>query len=119
MNVVSLMGLNQFQSFDLPAFLQDKKLAYLKSSLWKDGETVLGCKVVAQIMEDKTQYSQPGVSNFGEQLTVKVRGVAPSAFAQLRPLGTEVVIKDVERAVIYGDFRNNLAIIGKIAVKDA
>ena len=59
------------------------------------------------------------MDNFGEQLTVKVRGVAPSAFAQLRPLSTEVIVKDVERATVYGDYRNQLSIIAKIAVKDA
>lgn len=116
---MALKGLNQFQKFDLAEFLKDKKLAYLKSSSWKDGETVLGSKVVAQIVEDKTRYAQADLENFGEQITVKVRGVAPSAFAQLRPLSTEIVIKEVERATVYGDFRNNLSIIGKIAVKDA
>lgn len=115
---MALRGLNRFQHFDLPAFLKDKRLAFLKATIWKDGDAELGTKVVAQIIEDRTQYTQPGTDNFGEQLTVKVRGVAPSAFAQLRPLSTEIVVKDVERAVIYGDYRNQLSIIGQIAVKD-
>lgn len=116
---MSLKGLNQFQHFDLPAFVRDKTLAYLKSAPWKDGDVEVGSKVTVQVVEDRTRYTQPDLDNFGEQLTVKVRDVPPSAFSQLRPLGTEVIIKEVERAVIYGDFRNNLAIIGKIAVKDA
>jgi len=114
-----LRGLNQFQTFDLPAFLKDKRLAFLKATVWKDGDAELGSKIVTQIIEDRTQYSKSGVDNFGEHLNVKVRGAAPSAFAQLRPLSTEVVIKDVERATVYGDFRNQLSVIGKIAVKDA
>jgi len=113
-----LKGLTYFQHFNVSEFLKGKRLAYVKSMPWKDGDTDAGSKVVVQIVEDQTVYGQPGVDNFGEQLTVKVRGVAPSAFAQLRPLSTEVVIKDVERATVYGDFRNNLSIIGKIAVKD-
>ena len=116
---MGLKGLNQFQRFDLTAFLSGKRLIFVKSSDWKDRDATLGSKVVAQVVEDKTQYSQPGTDNFGEQLTVKVRGVAPSAFAQLRPLSTEVIVKDVERATIYGEYRNQLSIIAKIAVKDA
>lgn len=116
---MALKGLNQFQKFDFGEFLKDKRLVYLKSAPWKDGDVEAGSKVVLQIAEDRTQYAKPGMDNFGEQLAVKVRGVAPSAFAQLRPLSTEVVIKDVERATVYGDFRNQLSIIAKIAVKDA
>lgn len=116
---ISLKGLNQFQEFNWQKFLEGKRLAFLKSVSWKDGDTEVGSKVIAQIIEDRTQYSKPGIDNFGEQLTVKVRGVAPSAFAQLRPLSTEIIVKEVERATVYGDFRNNLSIIGKIAVKDA
>ena len=115
---MALKGLNQFQRFDLPAFLQQKTLKYLKTGIWKDGDSEVGSKVTLQIVDDRTQYAQPGIDNFGEQLTVKVRGAAPSAFAQLRPLSTEVIITEVERATVYGDFRNNLAIIGKISVKD-
>ena len=90
----------------------------MKTGIWKDGDSEVGSKVTLQIVDDRTQYAQPGIDNFGEQLTVKVRGAAPSAFAQLRPLSTEVIITEVERATVYGDFRNNLAIIGKISVKD-
>lgn len=116
---MAFKSLGQFQRFDLTAFLKDKRLAYLKSVSWKDGDVEVGSKVVTQVVEDKTQYSQPGTDNFGEQLTVKVRGVAPSAFAQLRPLSTEVIVKDVERAIVYGEYRNQLSIIAKVAVKDA
>lgn len=116
---MGLKGLSQFHQFDWQKFFQDKRLFYVKAEPWKDGDTEMGSKVVTQIGEDRTPYSHPGIDNFGEQLAVKVRGVAPSAFAQLRPLSTEVVIKDVERAAVYGDYRNQLSIIGKIAVKDA
>jgi hypothetical protein len=115
---MGLKGLNQFQNFDMKAFLVGKRLAYLKASVWRDGDAELGSKVVTQIIEDSTRYTQPSVDNFGEQLTIKVRGVTPPSFGQLRPLSTEVVVTEIERAVIYGDYRNQLSIIGKIAVKD-
>lgn len=116
---MGLKGLNQFLEFNLHKFLEDKRLTYLKASDWKDGDKTLGSKVTTQVVEDRTPYSHPGTDNFGEQITVKVRGVAPSAFAQLRPLSTEIIVKDVERATVYGDYRNQLSIIAKIAVKDA
>ena len=109
---MGLKGLAQFQEFNWQKFLEGKRLTFLKSTDWKDGEATLGSKVTLQVVEDKTQYAKAGVDNFGEQIAVKVRGVAPSAFAQLRPLGTEVVI------TVYGDVRNQLSIIAKIAVKD-
>jgi len=117
--IMGLKSLNQFQRFDLVEFLKDKRLAYLKATAWEDNGAELGSKVTIQIVEDRTRYSQPGKNNFGEQITVKVRGVAPSAFSQLRPLTTEVIIKDVERAVVYGEYRNQLSIIGTVAVKEA
>ena len=68
---MSLRGLQQFHTFDLTSFLKDKRLAYLKSVSWKDGDVEVGSKVITQIIEDRTQYSKPGMDNFG----VKVRAV--------------------------------------------
>lgn len=115
---MALQGLTLFLVFQILDFLQGKRFVFVKATPWKDGDELAGSKVVVQIIEDETAYPKKDVSNFGEQLTVKVRGVAPSAFGQLRPLGTEVTITDVERATVYGDYRNFLSIIGKISVKD-
>lgn len=116
---MSLVALSTFLFFAHEQFLAGKRFLYLKSSPWVVDGKEMGSKVVVQIIEDTTQYGKPGVSNFGEQLTIKIRDLAPSAFSQLKPLATEVVITDVERAVVYGEYRNNLSIIGKIGVKDA
>jgi len=116
---MALQGLNQFVLFSTPDFLMGKRLVFLKALPLKDGDIEVGSKVVIQIVEDKTKYSKANVSNFGEQLTVKVRGVSPAAYAQFKPLVTEVIILDVERAVVYGEYRNQLSIVGKVAVKDA
>lgn len=116
---MALQGLNQFFTFLLLDFLVGKRLVFLKVLPWKEGDVEVGSKVVTQIVEDRTQYTKANVSNFGEQLTVKVRDVSPAAYAQLKPLSTEVVVQDVERATVYGEYRNQLSIIGKIAIKDA
>jgi hypothetical protein len=46
-----------------------------------------------------------------------VRGQAPDAFAKFKPLGTEVMIENVEKATIWGDFRNQLSITAKVVAK--
>lgn len=116
---MALKSLPYFLVFMLAEFLKGKRLVFLKADLWKDGEVEVGTKVTVQIVSDNTQYPQPNISNFGEQITVKVRGVAPTAYSQFKPLSTEVVIKDVERAVVYGQYRNQLSIIASVAVKDS
>lgn len=110
--------LSSFLSFDYKAFFEGKRLLFIKSEPWRDGELVVGAKVVAQIFEDKTDYSKEG-DNFGEQVVVKVRGVDPSSFAKLKPFSTEITISEVERASVFGDYRNQLSIIGNVAVKSA
>lgn len=110
--------LSSFLSFDYNAFFADKRLLFIKTEPWRDGELVVGSKVVTQIFEDKTDYAKEG-DNFGEQVVVKVRGVDPSSFAKLKPFSTEVTISEVERATVFGDYRNQLSIIGNVAVKSA
>ena len=116
---MALQGLTLYLVLQIAEFLKGKRFVYVKSMPWKDGDTVLGSKAVLQIIEDKTAYPKPNISNFGEQLTIKVRNTPPEMFSQLRPLATEVVIRDVEKAVVYGEYRNQASIIGTIAVKEA
>jgi hypothetical protein len=119
---MSLKGLSSFQFFSLEDFLIGKRLVFVKASPWREGEgkdiNLEGSKVLLQIAEDKTQYAREDIDNFGEQFTVKVRGVAPSAYNKLKPLNTEMTIDDVERAVLYGEYRNELSIIAVVNVKN-
>ena len=115
---MALQGLTLFLIFQIVDFLKGKRFVFVKALPWKDGDALVGSKVVVQIIEDKTVYPKQGIANFGEQLTIKVRNTAPESFAQLKPLATEVFIKEVERAVIFGEFRNQVSIIGKVVVKD-
>lgn len=116
---MALQGLTSFLVFQVMEFLNGKRFLYVKAMPWMDENQQAGSKVVVQIIEDKTAYLKPGFTNFGEQITVKMRNTSPEAFSQLRPLATEVYIKDVERATVYGDYRNQLSIIGTVAIKEA
>lgn len=120
---MSFKGLGTFTYFDLEDFLVGKRLVFVKALQWKEGEgkdaTVEGSKVSLQIIEDKTKYAKDDVTNFGELLTVKVRGVAPSAYHNLKPLNTEVAITDVERATVWGDYKNELSVIAVVGLVEA
>ena len=115
---MALQCLTQFQYFSVEDFLEQKQLAFVKATPWYEGtgdtKTIAGCKIVVQIVDDSTQYSKAEASNFGEQFTVKVRNISPAAYQKFRPLQTRVTITDVEKAVIYGDYRNQLSIIAVV-----
>ena len=72
-----MQGLNWFTVFSYAQFLEGKRLVFLKARPWLDNGQELGSKVTTQIIEDKTQYGKPNMTNFGEQLTVKVRNLPP------------------------------------------
>ena len=112
-----LRGLSYFERFDLDEFLRDKRLFYLKSTPWVEQGQEVGSKVTVQILQDDTVYQRPETNNFGEQLTIKVRNLAPSTYEKLKPLATEIMVTDVERAFLFGDFRNQLSIIASVSVK--
>lgn len=115
--------LSRFQTVDIERLFSAMVIAFLKAEVWvernEDGSVVkdLGTKVTLQVIKDDTDYGVEGVSNFGAQFVVKVRNQQPSAFDKLKPLSTELVIKDVERASIWGDYRNELSIIATLATK--
>jgi hypothetical protein len=119
---MSFKGLTEFQEFAYTRFFEGKRFTFVRADTWSErgsdgSDEALGSKVIAQIIEDKTAYNREGVDNFGALLTVKVRGHAPSAFQKFKPLQTEVIITDVERAVIWGEYRNELAIIAVMKAK--
>jgi hypothetical protein len=120
---MSLKGLNAFNKLDLDAFLNGKRLVFVKAVPWNEGEgdkqTIAGSKAILQIVEDKTPYFKDDISNFGEQITVKVQGTSPTAYSKLRPLATEVVITDIQKATIFGDFKNQISVIAKVKVVEA
>ena len=116
---MALQGLSSFQKFDLESFLADKRLVYQKADPWVVDGQEAGSKVTLLIMEDNTVYSKPDINNSMEQLTVKVKSVAPSTYGKLKPLATEVQITDIEKAVLYGEYRNQLSITASVSIKGA
>ena len=117
---MSLKGLRNFNQFNIALFIEPMRLIFVKAETWeeRDGDTVtvLGSKVTLLIAKDDNDYGRD-ISNFGENLVIKVRGQAPDSFAKFKPLSTEVIIEEVERAVVWGDFSNQLSIIANVVQK--
>lgn len=117
-----LKGLNRFTQFDAASFFEKKVLLYLKAESWEersesgDSVRILGSKVSVLIAQDGTDYGRSNANNFGESLTVKVRNLDPETFEKLIPMKSQLAIKNVERAVVYGDFRNQLSIVATVEV---
>lgn len=101
-----MKGLNKFQSFDLSAFLEGKKLLCTGCRPWlNDNQKEIGKKVDLVIVEDKTVYpnSRTIITNLYEKMTVKVsKGI---------DIPAEAIVTIVNgTATVYGDFRNQLSV---------
>ena len=118
---MAFRGLSAFTYFSLDDFLVGKQLVFVKAGQWSEGEgkdtTIEGTKVIVQIVKDETKYFNEDITNFGEQITVKVRGVTPNNYQKLKPLQSEVEIADVEKATVWGDYKNQLSVIAVVNVK--
>ncbi|WP_426787212.1 hypothetical protein [Staphylococcus capitis] len=109
--------LSSFLNFDTEAFLKDKKLVFKGVKEWREytgDETqgkLLGTKVDLLIMEDGTHYenSEEQELNVGETLTVKTT-IPEEQFKDMKKMRTELVITNVKKANVYGNFNNNLSI---------
>ncbi len=109
-----MKALTPYLEFNCDKFFAGKRLAYVKAEPWRENEQTIGSRITLQIVEDKTEYAKEGITNFGEQFVVKVRDLEPLSFSKLKPLTTEIVISDVERATVYGEYRNNLTLIATV-----
>ena len=103
--------LSTFTHFDVKAFFEGKRFMSIGQQEWKDFNTnnVLGTKVEAVIVQDKTDYGlQDGevASNLYEKLTFKVPKVITI------PLNVEIRPKNAE-ATVYGEYRNQLSVIAE------
>lgn len=101
--------LNQFQKFDMTAFLDGKALRVVGTRPWSDHDSGrhLGPIVDMVIWSDKTPYTRKDPSdtssNRFEKVAVKVSG--PVSVQEDDPV--ELV---KATGTIWGDYRNNLAV---------
>lgn len=77
---------------------------------------MLGLKVTVAIATDNTEYAKAETTNVGETFSIKVRGVSQEYTKALVPLKTSLKVIAAERASVWGEFHNQLTVIGKISV---
>ncbi|WP_239683404.1 hypothetical protein [Streptococcus oralis] len=65
------------------------------------------------IFSDDSDYPNEK-NNIGEQLTVKVPLASMKDYDSYQPMLTTVEIVDIEKAVVYGEYRNQLSLIAKV-----
>ena len=103
-----MKGLSKFLTFDWPLFAKDKNFMSIRVLNWTnpDNGQILGAKVEALITDDRTDYGTPELSqtNLYEKVVFKVpHQINIPAQIEVRPKGNV-------RAVVYGEYRNQLSV---------
>lgn len=118
---MSLKKLSKFQTFDSSRFFGKSQLLFTKIEEWREGETkdtmqTVGTKIIGVLVVDGADYGQEKELNRGESLTIKVRQPV-SAFSDWQPFRTIYRVGEVEKASIYGEYRNQLSLTVPSLVK--
>lgn len=114
---MSLKKLSQFNKFDANAFFNGKGLLLTKIEDWleyseSDEKTkVIGTKLTGVIYTDGTTYREGQTRiNQGETLVVKIKKPS-SDFSSWKMFQTKFQPTNFEKAVVYGDYRNQLSLV--------
>ena len=117
---MSLKKLSKFQTFDSASFFGKSQLLFTKIEEWREGErdnmNIVGTKIIGVLVVDGADYGQEKELNRCESLTIKVRQPV-SAFSDWQPFRTIYRVGEVEKASIYGEFRNQLSLTVPSLVK--
>lgn len=106
---MALKKLNQFSYFDAEVFFSKLGLIAVGKSVWKEygSDIVKGTKVEVVIASDKHNYNSSNgevVNNMYEKLTIKIpKEIDVPMNAKVRVINPE--------ANIYGEYRNQLAVV--------
>lgn len=119
---MSLKNLSHFTEFNASLFLAHKELRFISATSWvektESGSNIeKGVKVGLLIFVDDSDYLNEK-DNLGEQLVVKVPFASLDDFTDFQPMLTICEITDIEKAVVYGEYRNQLSITAKVVKAD-
>ncbi|CYV66885.1 hypothetical protein ACTGW6_06875 [Streptococcus suis] len=119
---MALKNLTHFTAFNATLFLSGKELRFVSASPWVEksdsgAEVMKGVKVTLLIFKDDSDYPNEK-NNLGEQLVVKVPFASLDDFSSLQPMLSTCEISEIEKAVVYGDFRNQLSLTGTVVPTD-
>lgn len=105
---MTLKNLRSFLKFD-NSFFENKELVYLGSKITNDNKL----KVSLLIVKDNTKY-QNNQTNLGEQLVVTVNNKVIDDYSSFIPMKRVCKIGNVSKAVVYGEFQNQLSITADV-----
>lgn len=116
--IMALKNLSYFTEFNASLFFAQKELRFISATKWIEksetgSEIEKGVKVGVLIFSDDSDYPN-GKNNIGEQLTVKVPLASMKDYDSYQPMITTVEIVDIEKVVVYGEYRNQLSLIAKV-----
>lgn len=116
--LMTLKNLSYFTEFNASLFFAQKELRFISATMWIEksetgSEIEKGVKVGVLIFSDDSDYPNEK-NNIGEQLTVKVPLASMKDYDSYQPMITTVEIVDIEKAVVYGEYRNQLSLIAKV-----
>lgn len=119
---MSLKNLSHFTAFNAPLFLSRKELRFISATRWIEkgdsgSEIEKGVKVGVLVFVDDSDYPNEK-NNLGEQLVVKVPYATLEDYANYQPMVTVCEIVDIEKAIVYGEYRNQLSLIAKVVKSD-
>lgn len=117
-----LKNLSHFTEFNASLFLAKKELRFISATRWvekidKSSEVEKGVKVGLLIFSDDSDYPNDK-NNLGEQLVAKVPYATLEDYANYQAMMTVCEIVDIEKAIVYGEYRNQLSIIAKVVKAD-
>lgn len=96
--------LSMFSVFLWDKFEEGKRFVCTGCSEWRDFDSgkVIGTKIETAIIEDRTKYDDPNVTNLYEKIVFKVGKDIKI------PLNSEVRFNGV-KATVFGEYRNQLS----------
>ncbi|MGT2896537.1 hypothetical protein ACVRZR_09240 [Streptococcus entericus] len=115
---MALKHLSKFTEFNALLFLSHKELRFISASHWIEkndngSEIEKGVKVSLIIYRDNSEYPDEK-NNLGQQLLVKVPFASMEDYATFQPMITPCEVIDIEKAVVYGEYRNQLSLTATV-----
>ncbi|EGC27963.1 hypothetical protein [Streptococcus sanguinis] len=119
---MSLKNLSYFTAFNAPQFLSRKELRFISATRWIEktdtgSEFEKGVKVSLLIYKDNSDYPNEK-TNLGEQIMVKVPFASIEDYSAFQPMITPCEVTKIEKAVVYGEYRNQLSLTASVIEAD-
>lgn len=119
---MALKNLSYFTAFNSSQFLSRKELRFISAIPWIEktdtgSEVEKGVKVALLIYKDSSDYPNEK-TNLGEQITVKVPFASIEDYSAFKPMVTTCEVTEIEKAVVYGEYRNQLSLTASVIEAD-